>query len=66
MKAHLRLRPPVLVALLVVGAPLIGAVAHSRNGRPVVPRGGSADLDAARAVTHHVHRALPVDVPTLL
>jgi len=56
----------LLTALVLTGGSWLGVMAHGHYSRSSTVRAGAPELSAARSSTHHAHRALPVDVPTLL
>jgi hypothetical protein len=50
---------------VLIGGPLVAAVAQSRPCHDPGSKAGLIDMSMHPSV-HHVHRALPADVPTLL
>ncbi len=50
---------------VLIGGPLVAAVAQSRPCHSPAPKVALVDMSLHPSV-HHVHRALPADVPTLL
>jgi hypothetical protein len=56
----------LLAALVLAGGSWLGAMAHGHTSRASLTRAGAPALNAVQSSTHRTHRALPVDVPTLL